>query len=175
VREYLVDTGLLEEQYAKDLEDIVKFHKGYEHGEIKSITGKELDEWIERTKRFVIRFEKLLKHLENQKKAEEIRQLTDFMLKISATALKSIDKLPKNPKDLPEAIEKHLIGSGLVSPNYSGLLEKILKLQKSVDQNKISEISENDLYSNRDYVRRFMLDVRNVLREKKFVSKREQE
>lgn len=171
VMKYLVDEGLLEPEWADMLESVVKFHKAVEHGEIKSITGLELDEWIEKTKKYVERFEVLLKRLEDEKKAEEIKKMSEVMLNVSKMALKSINKLPENSEKIAPAIKTHLIETGLVSPNYDGLLEKVLNLKEKVESNKISEITDKDVYSNREYVRRFIFDIRKVLREKQFVAR----
>lgn len=169
VKKHLVEEGLLEDKWADMLENVVKFHKAVEHGEIKTITGAELDEWIEKAKKYTERFEVLLKRLEDEKKAEEIKKMSEVMLNVSRMALKSINKLPDNSEKIAPAIKTHLIETGLVSPNYDGLLEKVLKLKEKVEGNKVSEITDKDVYSNREYVRRFIFDVRKVLSGKQFV------
>lgn len=171
MRKYLVDEGLLEEKWADEMEDGVKFYKGVEHGKVKEITGAEVDKWIERGRMFISRMNALMKTLENVKKTKEIVEMTNAMLKGSALALKSIDKLPKDPEKLQEAIKKELIETGTINPTYAGLIEKVLDLHKKVKDGKVSSISEEEVYSSREYVRRFMFDVRRMFREKQFVPK----
>src|SRR3989304_5873392 len=48
VRKHLVEANLLEEEYAKMLDDVYDFRKKVEHKELKEISGKEVDEWIEK-------------------------------------------------------------------------------------------------------------------------------
>ena len=67
LREKLVYTKLLEEKWAAELDNVIKFHKAVEHREIKIISGEEFDNWIERGEKFVKRMKKLLKELENKK------------------------------------------------------------------------------------------------------------
>ncbi|MBU3896828.1 MAG: hypothetical protein KJ697_02750 [Nanoarchaeota archaeon] len=67
MREKLTTEGLLENKWADELDNVIKFHKAVEHGEIKYITGKEFDKWIERGEKFVKRMKKLLKELAKKK------------------------------------------------------------------------------------------------------------
>lgn len=64
MNELLISKKLLEEKWAKELDDVIKFHKAVEHGDVKDISGVELDEWIKRGDAFVNRMKKLLKEIE---------------------------------------------------------------------------------------------------------------
>jgi uncharacterized protein (UPF0332 family)/predicted nucleotidyltransferase len=167
LRDYFVETGMLEERYAKDMEDAVKFHKAVEHSEIKGITGQELDDWIEKSKKFVARLEVLLKALENERKAESIKKVNDVLWETSLVALKSIEKMPKEEKDVPEAIQKNLVQTGMVNINYSGLLEKVLSLKRMSESDGIDNISESEIDVARDYVRRFAIDLQRVIKKRR--------
>jgi uncharacterized protein (UPF0332 family) len=166
VRSYFVETGSLEEAYAKDLEDIVRFHKAVEHGEIKSISGQELDQWIEKSKKFVKRFEQLLRKLENERKVDYIDEVSDALMETSLEALKSIKKMPKKADEIPEAIQKHLVQTGMVNVNYSGLLEKVLSMKRLSRTNEIDSISESEIDVARDYAQRFAMDLKRVIKNK---------
>jgi predicted nucleotidyltransferase/uncharacterized protein (UPF0332 family) len=167
LRDYFVETGLLEESYAKDLQDIVLFHKAVEHNEIKIITGQELDTWIERSKKFVARLDSLLRKLEGEKKAESINTVNDELWETSLVALKSINKMPKNAKDVPDAVQRHIVQTGMVNVNYSGLLEKVLSLKRISDGNDVEKISESEIDVARDYVHRFSIDLNRVMKNRK--------
>jgi uncharacterized protein (UPF0332 family) len=159
LRSYFVETGMLEEKYANELEDVVKFHKAVEHGEIKTTSGQELDDWIERSKIFVSRLEKLLKKLENERKIEYIDKISDVLWETSVDALKTIHKMPRKADEVPMAIQKHLVETGKVNVNYSGLLEKVLFMKRASKTDEIDKISESEIDVARDYVRRFAIDV----------------
>jgi len=163
IRRHFVDTGLLEEKWAKMLEDVINFRKGVEHKEIKEITGQEVDKWIEQTEKYVERFEKLLKQLELERKAADIKQNYEVMIKASVAALKSIKKLPKKPEKLPEAFKKYLIEPGLINPSYAELFGKVVEMRKSLEEKKIEKIPERDIDMSKEYVRRFVLDIRRIL------------
>ncbi len=163
IREHLVKPGLLEEEYAKMLEDITAFRKKVEHKDVKDISGAEVDEWIVKTEKYVDRFEKLLKDLELNRKTFDVQKNYEVMVKASVAALKSLNKLPKEPEKLPEAFKKYLVEAGLVSPFYSNIFEKVMTMKKMVDDKQIEKITDRDVYMSKEYVRRFIDDVRRFI------------
>ena len=163
MRKHLVDDGLLEEEYAKMLEDVVEFRKQVEHKELKDISGEEVDKWIEKAEKYVERLEKLLKDLEAKRKEDDIKRNYEVMIQASMAALKSLKKLPPEPEKLPEAFKKYLVDAGLVSPSYSDVFEKVITMRKMVDDKKIDKITEREVYSSKEYVRRFVNDVRRFV------------
>ncbi len=145
------------------LEDVIDFRKKVEHKEIKDISGVEVDKWIEKTEKYVKRFEKLLKDLELNRKAYDIQKNYEVMIKASVAALKSLNKLPKEPEKLPEAFKKYLIDSGLVNPFYSNVLEKVINMRKMLEEKKIDKITNREIYMSKEYIRRFITDVRRFI------------
>lgn len=163
VRKHLVDNGLLEEDYVKMLEDVINFRKKVEHKEIKKISGKEVDEWIKKAEKYVKRFEKLLAELELSRKANDIKKNYEVMIKASVAALKSINKLPKEPEKLPKAFKKYLIDPGLVNPIYADVFGKVIEMRKMLEDKKLDKIPDRDVYMSKEYVRRFIVDIRRVI------------
>jgi uncharacterized protein (UPF0332 family) len=163
LRKNLVDPGLLEEEYAKMLEDVVGFRKKVEYKEIEDITGAQVDEWIKKTERYVERFEKLLKDLETRRKEDDIKRNYDVMVKASVAALRSLKKLPEEPEKLPEAFTQHLVESGIVSPLYSDIFDKVLLQRKALEDKNLDKVTEGEIYSSKEYVRRFVNDVRRFI------------
>jgi len=170
VRKHLVETGLLEEEYAKMLEDMVVFRKKVEYKEINEVSGQEVDEWIQKTEKYVERFEKLLKDLETKRKEEDIKRNYEVMVQASVAALKSLKKLPPEPEKLPEAFKKYLVEAGLVSPLYSDIFEKVISMRKMLEDKKLDKITEGEIYTSKEYVRRFINDVRRFIEPVKEVS-----
>jgi len=105
--------------------------------------------------------------LELQKKAHDIKRNYEVMIKASVAALKAIDKLPKEPEKLPEAFKKYLIDSGLVAPWYSDVFGKVVEMRKLLEEKKLDKIPDRDIYMSKEYVRRFIMDVRRVIERKK--------
>jgi uncharacterized protein (UPF0332 family)/predicted nucleotidyltransferase len=171
IRRNLVETGLLEEEYAKMLEDIVVFRKKVEYKEVSEVSGDEVDKWIVKTEKYVERFEKLLQDLESKRKEENIRRNYEVMVKTSAAVLKNMNKLPEEPEKLPEAFKKYLIEAGLIDPLYSELLEKVLSQRRLLEDKKLDKVTEREVYTSNEYVRRFVNDVRRFIEPEKKESK----
>jgi len=163
MRKHLVDPGILEEKYAKDFEDVLSFRKSVEHKEVKDIKGEELDKWIVRAETFVETMETLLTKLEKDKKAYDIKKNYEVMIKASVAALKSLDKLPPEPENLPKAFKQYLVDAGLVAPWYADVFGRVVEMRKMLEDKKMEKISDRDVYMSKEYIRRFILDVRKVM------------
>jgi len=163
VKEYLIDAKLLEQEYLDDLNYIIDFRKKVEHKEIKDITGQHLDELIEKSKKFVSRMEQLLLQLQKKKKETIVEKNYEVMIKAAVSALKKLDKLPPDPKDLPHAIKSYLIDSKRVDPYFDDVFRKVITMRKMLDEDKIAEIPQKDIELTREYVRRFVEDLRPII------------
>lgn len=163
MRKHLVGGGLIEEKYVKDFEDVLAFRKAVEHKEIKEISGTELDKWIERAEGFVNKMDEILKRLEKERKARDIKKNYEVMIKASVAVLKAIDKLPPEPEKLPEAFKKYLIEPGLIAPWYADVFSHIVSMRKLLEENKIDQIPDRDVYMSKEYVRRFIMDIKRII------------
>lgn len=165
-KRYLVDAKLLEEKHLKVLEDMINLRKASEKKEVKELTGQEVDDWIKKTEEFVDKMEDLLKFLEKERKANDIKKNYEVMVNATVAALKSLDKLPPEPEKLPEAFRKYLIEGGVVSPIYSDVFGKVIEMRKLLEEKQLEKIPERDVYVSKEYVRRFVIDVRGVIERK---------
>lgn len=165
-RKYLVEKDLLDKKYVDWLEDVIKFRKEVEHRNIASIKGKEVDKYIARAEEYVEEMKKLLKRLELQKKASSIQNNYKTMVRASIAALKAVDKLPEDPKELPKAFKEELIDEDVIDPIYENVFGKVLQYKKKLNDKNIEDVSERDINSTREYVRRFVGRVRKLLKEK---------
>ncbi|MCX6815795.1 MAG: nucleotidyltransferase domain-containing protein [Candidatus Aenigmarchaeota archaeon] len=163
VKEYLVDAKLLEQEYLDDLNYIIDFRKQVEHKEIKDITGQHLDELIGKSKKFVSRMEQLLMQLQKKKKETIVEKNYEVMIKAAVSALKKMEKLPPDPKDLPGAIKSYLIDTKMVDSYFDDIFKKVITMRKMLDEDKINEIPQKDIELTREYVRRFVEDLRPVI------------
>ena len=166
LRKHFVSKGLLDEKYAKMLEDAHVFRKKIEYKEyVEEVTGKDLDVWIENAEDYIKQMEGLLKKLERAKKAEDIKRNYEIMLKASVAALKSMDKLPKDPKKLPKAFKEELIEGRKMNPTYADIFGSVVEMRKKLDDKKLDDIHEKDVYLNKEYVRRFVLELRHIIKQ----------
>ncbi len=164
-RDVLLKRGLFEEEDIKTIEDIVKFYKGLEHGEVREVSGEELDKWIERAERFVEKVKTIARGIEAKYKEEEVKKGYEVMIGSIVTYLDAIGKLPEDPKELPRAFEEELIAKGKIPEYYREVFREIVKMRKLVDEGKIDEIDDTELNLTKEYIRRLKFRIQEMLEE----------
>jgi predicted nucleotidyltransferase/uncharacterized protein (UPF0332 family) len=166
VKEHLVDSKLLEENYLHDLEAVIDFRKNVEHKEVKDISGVDLDNFIQKSKQYVSRMEQLLMQLQKRKKESIVKKNYEVMIKAAVAALKKMDNLPPDPKDLPIAIKKYLIDQGKIEPYFNDIFKNVIGMRKMLDDDKVGEIPQKDIELTREYVRRFVQELSPIIDER---------
>jgi uncharacterized protein (UPF0332 family) len=68
LRVHFVDKGLLEPEYPRYCDDVIKYYKAVEHKEIEHITGEDLEMLLDKATKFVERMEKLMRELLKEQK-----------------------------------------------------------------------------------------------------------
>jgi len=163
VKEHLVDAKLLEETYLADLQSVIEFRKAVEHKEVKDISGQQLDEFIQKAKSYVSRMEQLLMQLQKKKKETIVQRNYEVMIKAAVAALKTLDKLPPDPKDLPVAVKQYLIDGKKVDAYFSDIFRKVITMRKMLDEDKVNELPQREIELTREYVRRFVQDLQPLI------------
>ncbi len=125
---------LLEPKFAEILERIVNIYKKYEHEEIKTISGKEIDSLLEQSSEYITRLKELMKQIEEKRAEEEIMQHYDTV----------IDLVKKIIGDCSEAtiltkFEKELVGKARISSRNLILLKEIIEAKRKYKKGKITK------------------------------------
>lgn len=68
LRTHFVDKNLLESEYPKYCDTLIKFSKDVEHKKVEHVSGEEIDELLDMSVRFVERMEKLMRKLLKEQK-----------------------------------------------------------------------------------------------------------
>lgn len=166
LEEHLIKNNLLEENYVNDLRAVIEFRKAVEHKDIKEISGEDVDKFIQKAKQFVSRMEQLLLQLQKKKKETIVHKNYEVMIKAAVAVLKKMNKLPPDPKDLPQAIRSELIAKGHIDSYFEDTFKRVITMRKMLDDDKVSEIPQRDVELTREYVRRFVQDLEPLLEEK---------
>lgn len=172
---HLVKPGILEQQYADWLKEIIEIRKRIEHKELMDISGIVMDEWIEKAEKFVDKMFGLLNALEVRKKEKILERTHEVMHKAAITAIKSLKKLPENTKDddvikmvgnVGDAFKREFIETKMLEGYYSDIWKRIEHMKKQADEKKITEISDKDVYEMREHVRKLIRDLAKVLKDR---------
>ncbi|MBI2085104.1 MAG: nucleotidyltransferase domain-containing protein [Candidatus Aenigmarchaeota archaeon] len=164
-RKHLVDTKIIDGKYADWLDAINQFRKDVEHKKINEIKGADLDEWVKKADEFVNKMLQIADALELKKKERIVEKSYDVMTKAISAALKSVNKLPNDAAEITNAFKKYLIDEGLVERHYADIFEHLGEMRKMVRDGKIKELSDKEIYSNREYVRKFIHHIGKIVKD----------
>ncbi len=166
MRKTLVEMNLVKPEYADWLEGVINARKKIEHKKLKTISGGEVDQWIERSKKFVKEMQKTLVRVEVLKRENLIEKSYVIMTETILTILKSMNKIPKKGESLSQYFEEHVVKPGLISDKYLEVFNELEKMKKLVKEGKILDLSKQDILMHREYVRKFIREAGKVLRTK---------
>jgi uncharacterized protein (UPF0332 family) len=125
---------LFEEKHVKLLEDVRIFYKGIEHGKLKEVSGKQIDDFLNKSKEYLKAIKKLFDNLQSKKDRENVDNLYE-----SCNALvKDLFSIYKIEGELEKGFKK------LISKNE--IPKKFLEVYKKVKEAKLKKLSkaEND-------------------------------
>lgn len=136
VRQVLVEKEkLMTEKDLKTLEKVVKAYKDYEHGTLKEISGKEIDEMLKEGTEYVKRMRELRNQLEKRMQehhAESLnKEVFDLMKKIFGN---------KGQEALIKDFEKEMVKKGRVPERMLGIVKDLGKLKTKVKGKGITPI-----------------------------------
>ncbi|MEM5815782.1 MAG: nucleotidyltransferase domain-containing protein [Candidatus Aenigmatarchaeota archaeon] len=175
-KEYLVKTGIVEEEYAEYIKEIVKIRKDIEHKKLLEVKGDFVDSWIEKAEKFVDKMFSILNALEIRKKEKILERTYEVLHKAVATALKNLHKLPEDMSinelekslgmNIKEAFKRDFVDTRKIDGHYLEIWDRIEKLKKEVlDNKKIELLKGNEVEQLREYVRKLINELSKSLKE----------
>jgi len=172
VKKFLVDAKILEPEYAEWLKDIIEVRKKIERKELMDVEGKFVDEWIDKSEKFVDKMFGLLNALEIRKREKILERTHEVMVKAAVTALKTLNKMPEKENEILPTFKREFIDTKLIEGYYWDIWKKIEDMKKKADEKKIAEVEDKDVNDMREYVRKMIRDLAKVLKDKE-ISKEE--
>ncbi|MBW3011451.1 hypothetical protein KY335_05365 [Candidatus Woesearchaeota archaeon] len=141
VQEIFVEKDkLLEKKYADILIKMIELFKSWEYGDIKELSGKEIDKLMTDCEDFRKRFDKLYKQIELQSDKETVITVYD---QTAAAAREAIElaggKKEVSDADLAKEFKKTLVDAGKFPETLFSKLETVVKAKKDLDANKITQ------------------------------------
>ena len=118
----------------KTLEDVRAFYKGIEHGKVKEVSGKEIDDLLNRSRNYLKAINKIFAALQKTKDKERTDELYDNVMNLTRDILNYYEV----KGDLDNGL-KSLVGKNEIQKKYYDLF-KLIKDSKS---KKLSK-AEND-------------------------------
>jgi len=134
VRRIFVDKEkLLEKKYADILEEIaITYFKGYEHGKVKEVSGKEIDRLLKDSEDYLNKLKEVREELEKRMTQKTFNEIYENVFKI----LKSLFG-EKSENSLINEFEKEIINKGKGNPRFVHTLNELLDMKKKYKSKKI--------------------------------------
>ncbi|MFP4568100.1 MAG: nucleotidyltransferase domain-containing protein [Candidatus Woesearchaeota archaeon] len=143
---------ILEDKYVKILERLVKVRKDLEHGNIKKVSGKLLDELYAETEQYLSRMKKLFDEIASLKDHGVFEKLYDELIHALKEVLRIHGQDDVTEKDLLKVTKNKLADKGLLSPNTYTELKNIIHNKKEFDAGKLAKPEVSKLLSNAKFV-----------------------
>ncbi len=130
---------MLEEEYIKTLDRVIKVRKDLEHGTLKEITGQEIDELLKAAEKYLERIQKLFKDIENVKESKDFQNTYDTISTVirDALVMEGVDKVAE--QELFPKFEAELVTSGKLPAHVMSSLKEITKAKMDYEANKLTK------------------------------------
>ena len=123
---------LLEKKYWDILEEVaIKYYKGYEHGKVKSVTGKEVDKLLKDSQSYLKRLKELRNDLEKEMQKKTFKDLYKNIFDIMKSLFGD-----KSDNNLIREFEKEVINKGESNPKYLHTLKELVQVKKNMGGKK---------------------------------------
>ena len=123
---------LIEQKYADILEEIViKYYKGYEHGKIKEVSGKEVDKLLDNSEDFLKRLKELREDIEKTMQKKTFEDIYENVFKM----LKSLFG-DKAETSLIKDYEKEIVEHAKGNPKFVHTLNELVDFKKKYKDKK---------------------------------------
>ncbi|MBW3013058.1 nucleotidyltransferase domain-containing protein [Candidatus Woesearchaeota archaeon] len=130
---------LLEPSYVEIMKKIRDYYKGVEHGDIKEISGKEVDELLSDADKYLKRLKRLFKQIEKMKEEENVVELYDTILTVSRDCLQMEGVKEVTEEELIDVFKKELIEKGKIPDKFLRTLKDMIKAKKDYEANKLTK------------------------------------
>ena len=135
VKDVLVDKEkVMSMNELKTLEKLVKHFKDYEHGKLKDISGKEIDELKKECEVYRKRIKEIREKLEIRMQEHTVERIHGEMIKV----LKNIFG-EKGQDALVKDLNDQLVKKGKIKPRMIEIAQEILKVRKKAKSKKLTQ------------------------------------
>ncbi len=133
---------MLEKKYVDTLERIRKYFKDIEHGKIKEIKGKEIDDLLRDTDDYLKRIQKLFGQIEGKRLKEGILETHESITTVVRDALLLEGAVNISEEQLHEAFKEKLVNTGKIPQRYARKLKELLETKKNFNRLSKTDIEK---------------------------------
>ncbi len=159
MREVLVKKEkILEDKYVDILEKTIKVRKDLEHGDLKDLSGKELDELLKDADSFLKRVNRLFTQIEKMKEEESMVHVYEAAVTVirDVMRLEGIERVKDS--DIVDIFEKEMVILGKIPEKYLRILNNIVKAKKDYENKKLTKQEVEQVKKESNEFMRFMVE-----------------
>ena len=131
--------GLLKEEDVAVMKRVIDTRKKLEHGQLKNLTGKELDELLDQSEEYLKRLKKLFGQIEELKEKESVQHIYETTVTMARDAIIQEGSEGVPEEKLVKEFDKRLIESGKLPAFTKRTLQDVFEAKKKLDSGKISK------------------------------------
>ncbi len=165
IEEHFVKQGLLDKKYARWIQEIVKIRKSIEHGGKEEITGKDVDDWMEKSKEI----ERVIKELIDKLTEKVVKDKMNKVEELINTTLDELFRiLEVEEKGDKMKILSDLVSMGKVPESFLEFIESF----ESMKKRRVLYEEANRVERDAEVVCKFVLSFVESLRGKELLKRR---
>lgn len=127
---------LLEQKYVDILERIRQYYKDIEHGTVKEVSGKDIDDILTKAEDYLKRIKKLFNQIQNRRDKESVQEMYDTCISSVHDALKVSNAPVKG--NVVTLFKKHLVDTRVMPAHYTDIIKLVIKTKEEYAKKKLS-------------------------------------
>lgn len=165
---YVKKEKLLEKRYIDILEKIRKTFKDIEHGEIKEVTGADIDRLLKDCKDYLERIKQLFNEIRERQERETMVDIHTTSLNLVRDLLGELGVKEVTVGKLPELFKKHVCDGERLPVKYYNTLNEIIDAKKEYEKSKLTKQELNKVRRDAREFIRVIMDLLDFKRTAKF-------
>ncbi|MCX8147351.1 MAG: nucleotidyltransferase domain-containing protein [Candidatus Woesearchaeota archaeon] len=149
---------LLEENFVQILEKVIKIRKDVEHGTKKDVTGKEIDELLEDSEKYLKRIKKLFTQIEKMKEEENMVSIYDTITTIVRDILRMEGIEKAKSQEILELFETEMVHKGKIPDKFLRILHLIEKAKADYDAGKLTKSEVENVKKHASQLIKFLVE-----------------
>ncbi len=149
---------LLEEKDIAVLDKILKVRKDIEHGDKKDVSGKEIDELLDESDKFLKRLKRLFTQIERKKEDETVLGAYDMIASVIRDVLKleGVEKVAD--EELIKTFEDELISKGKIPAKFLRSLNTIVRAKDDFESGKLTKADVENTRKDSNELVKFLVE-----------------
>ncbi|MBI4447727.1 hypothetical protein HY643_02000, partial [Candidatus Woesearchaeota archaeon] len=157
---------ILEQKYVDILERIREAYKNIEHGKLKEVSGKDIDEMLKDATDYLKRIKGMFKEISEKTEKERIIEVYDACIGITKDLLSTIGVKNAPTTKIVELFKEKLVEEEKISEKYLKTLKEVIKAKEEFEAGKITS---QEVEKTKKEARRFIKELVEHMQRKKAV------